>query len=134
MSFTQPCFIRNNTAELRKKLEELGYKQVENGVNEWHIPIDKLSWLGCNLYSDGNYMGVNGHWSDLWIDCGDNESLFLALCALNSDNDYKQWFIDEADPYKTWYLCYLHHKEDCLQNTSSCRKATAQEILEHFKI
>lgn len=26
MGFTTPCFIRKNTQELRKKLEELGYK------------------------------------------------------------------------------------------------------------
>ena len=26
MAFTQPCYIRKNTPELRKKLEELGYK------------------------------------------------------------------------------------------------------------
>lgn len=26
MGFIQPCFIRKNTPELRKKLEELGYK------------------------------------------------------------------------------------------------------------
>ena len=25
MGFTTPCFIRKNTPELRKKLEELGY-------------------------------------------------------------------------------------------------------------
>lgn len=26
MGFTTPCFIRKNTPELRKKLEELGYE------------------------------------------------------------------------------------------------------------
>ena len=26
MGFIQPCFIKKNTPELRKKLEELGYK------------------------------------------------------------------------------------------------------------
>ena len=33
MSFIQPCFIRKNTPELRKKLEELGYT---NGA--WESP------------------------------------------------------------------------------------------------
>ena len=28
--FTTPCFIRKNTAELRKKLEELGYKTLNS--------------------------------------------------------------------------------------------------------
>ena len=26
MGFTTPCFIRKNTEELRKKLEDIGYK------------------------------------------------------------------------------------------------------------
>ena len=26
MEFTQPCFIRKNTPELRKRLDELGYE------------------------------------------------------------------------------------------------------------
>lgn len=67
------------------------------------------------------------------IDCGTNEDLFLALAALREDNDYMQWFIDKADPYKTWYICGLHQKNECRQNVKSCRKATVEEIIEHFK-
>jgi hypothetical protein len=28
MGFTTPCFIRKNTEELRKKLEDIGYKNA----------------------------------------------------------------------------------------------------------
>lgn len=31
MGFTTPCFIRKNTPELRKKLEELRYKLLNSG-------------------------------------------------------------------------------------------------------
>lgn len=31
MGFTTPCFIRKNTQELRKKLEELGYEILNSG-------------------------------------------------------------------------------------------------------
>ena len=31
MGFTTPCFIRKNTPELRKKLEELGYEILNSG-------------------------------------------------------------------------------------------------------
>lgn len=31
VNFTQPCFIRKNTPELRKKLRELGYNELCNG-------------------------------------------------------------------------------------------------------
>lgn len=133
--FTTPCSIGKNTAELRKKLEELGYKQVENGVNEWHIQMSKLPYLETG-YDDrvGNYfVGENGYWHTCAIDCGTNEDLFLALAALREDSDYLQWFIDEADPYKTWYICGLHNKNECRQDVKSCRKATVEEIIEHFK-
>ena len=32
MAFTQPCFIRKNTPELRKKLEELGYEFTDEMI------------------------------------------------------------------------------------------------------
>ena len=34
MGFTTPCFIRKNTPELRKKLEELGYRLFGEELNE----------------------------------------------------------------------------------------------------
>ena len=34
MGFTTPCFIRKNTPELRKKLEELGYRLFGAELNE----------------------------------------------------------------------------------------------------
>ena len=81
--FTQSCIIKKNTPNLRKKLEELGYVYTPNGAGEWFIPIEELSYLGVNLYSNENYMGVNGIWSKHWIDCGDNEELFLTIASQN---------------------------------------------------
>ena len=143
--FTTSCFIRKNTAELRKKLEELGYIQLENGVNEWHIPISKLSYLRTD-YSDeiGNYfIGENGYWYDSDIDCGTNEDCFLAIAALRDDTDKGQWFIyDTMDcifedmRIIDWFKCDEDDIKDMMFYDSeflNCHKATAEEIIEHFK-
>lgn len=47
MGFTTPCFIRKNTPELRKKLEELGYS---HGKPEYYIDDDdnKYDFIMCH--------------------------------------------------------------------------------------
>lgn len=138
MTFTQSVFIRKNTPELRMKLEELGYKQAENGAGEWHIPIEQLEYLGVNLYCVGHFMGINGHWSYIWHDCGTNESMFLALAALRRDTHKNQWHIcthdhitHQMNEYHVgdWNMC-IHDK---LPKGTCWRKATAKEIIKHFK-
>ena len=91
--FTQSCFIRKNTPELRKKLEELGYTNTPNGRGEWFIPIEELKYLVTYPIS-GCYQGCNGYWYEDDFDCGINEELFLALAALRDDTDNNQWFTD----------------------------------------
>lgn len=54
--FTQSCIIRKNTKELVEKLEKMGYKYADNGAGIWLIPLEKLNYLGVNLYSRGKYM------------------------------------------------------------------------------
>ena len=142
MGFTTPCFIRKNTPELRKKLEELGY--VKNSpiwtdncsiirayqypvkgfdtpnyviANSFDIPFDKHSLL-CGEF----------------IDCGTNEELFLAIAALRDDTDKNQWFTDGD----LWFKCgdgvcnetieYYFNKYG-----RKIHKATVEELIEHFK-
>lgn len=127
--FTHCAVIWKNTPELRKKLEGLGYKQIDRLYDiskyrclytYWHPNLG-----GCFR---GCVSGVHEA-----IDCWKNEDLFLAIAALRDDSDVNQWFIDDADPYKTWYLCKLQHKEECMQDTKSCHKASIKELTEHFK-
>lgn len=138
--FTQSCFIRKNTQELRTKLEEMGYGYAPNGIGEWHIPIEDLSYLGVNLYSGGKYMGVNGKWDSHWIDCGTNEKLFLAIAALRDDSDKYQrfkhnaaevWIKCEKDKFS--YSIYDRHNDIDRDITNRFHKATPQELIEHFK-
>ena len=111
MAFIQPCFIRKNTPELRKKLEELGYT---NGA--WESPHFEYPYLMCfpnrkfGLFKgEGFYMTEDDCRIDdkVWtynppkeyIDCGTNEELFLALVALRDDSNENQWFIATNDKW-----------------------------------
>lgn len=143
MRFTTPCFIRNNTEALRKKLEELGYfndspewtnncsiiwayqypmKGFDTPVyviaDSFDIPFDKHSAL-CGKF----------------VDCGTNEELFLAISALRDDTDKYQWFTDGD----LWFKC---GDEVCNENIEyylnkygrKIHKASVNELIEHFKI
>lgn len=125
--FTQSCFIRKNTPELRNKLEELGYKYGGS---------DTKSWGSSALYCfDGKYYEVypakpsRYHWIE---DCETNEELFLALAALRDDSDYMQWFTDGKKWFKFGGIIqngFIIDKETHLLY----HKATAEEIIEYFK-
>lgn len=138
MGFTTACFIRKNTPELRKKLEELGYTYAQNGSAEWFIPIEELKYL-VTYPTSGYYQGCNGYWYEDNVDCGTNEELFLALAALrDDDNDYMQWFVSQAeeDSPKVFVKSTTH---SCIQSLAythrwdwRCSKATVEELIEHF--
>lgn len=102
MKFTTPCFIRKNTPELCKKLEELGYKR--NHYFDEESFNDEDVGLQCNpLDCDNNI--ITGEYTDLYcldeeelkdcgIDCNTNEQLFLAIAALRDSSDIHQLFTD----------------------------------------
>lgn len=144
MKFTTPCFIRKNTEELRKKLEELGYIKnspiwtddcniiwayqysEEKGfdtphyviANAFDIPFDKHSRL-CGKF----------------IDCGTNEELFISIASLRDDTDKFQWFTDG----NKWIQCpdikfstyWTYNNIDI--NLDTIHKATVEEIINRFK-
>ena len=157
MAFIQPCFIRKNTPELRKKLEELGYT---NGA--WESPHFEYPYLMCfpnrkfGLFKgEGFYMTEDDCRIDdkVWtynppkeyIDCGTNEELFLALVALRDDSNENQWFIATNDKWDEDYngeITVYYEEGDWLlwgyysfmeYMSSDFRKATVEEIIEHFK-
>lgn len=128
--FTTPCFIRKNTSELRKKLEELGYiSHIYNNNDTNNIYVDKL----------GTYISVDIENQPYFIDCNENEELFLALAALRDDKPDYQWFLWEdndceyhpedndswrqyipGEPWQDWWWFEV-------------RKASVEELIEHFK-
>jgi hypothetical protein len=141
MAFIQPCFIRKNTAELRRKLESLGYRK-----GGYPLPVgredvyDRDIHLYENSYHfrDSTLYGITNN-----IDCGTNEDLFLALAALRNDTDKEQWFIyntigNQVGKFETveWVKCLYVKMEDYFSYDSIykfMRKATVEELIEHFK-
>lgn len=122
--FTTKCFIRKNTPELRKKLEELGYhSHIYNNNDTNNLYVDKL----------GTYISVDIENQPYYIDCKENEELFLALAALRDDKPDYQWFVwddknDKGDkfkqyipgePWQDWWWFEVH-------------KATPAELIEYF--
>ena len=121
--FTQKCFIRKNTPELVKKLEEMGYNVVSFGViNIFNEKPYLLSDTNGGIY--GMYDIEKG-----CIDCGTNTELFIAIASLRDDTDNIQWFTD-GNGY--WQQCIGSFKFPSLAK-EKLHKATVQELIEHFK-
>lgn len=134
--FTTSCFIRKNTPELRKKLEELGYKySTTGGIKSNNIVV----LYGCifDIYPiDTIKRGFNN-----CVDCGTNEELFIALAALRDHTDKDQWFTDGID-WTIWreyssfrgksIAGFEFHYLPSNTNYNKYHKATVKEIIEHF--
>ena len=148
--FTQPCFIRKNTPELRKKLEELGYKSFGSIKYEWDTGwgLSTDNHLGEFESFDNNGLEniIKCESTDYEnsIDCGVNEELFLALAALRDDTNANQWFIAQDTMWDENYngKITVEYKEGewliwdyysfMIDEPSYFRKATVEEIIEHF--
>ena len=126
--FTTPCFIRQNTQEIRIRLSEMGYSESVFFCGD-------LSNLCVNVLCNGEYDEANDYAPLLCnaVDCFENEDLFLAVAALRDDSNEHQWFIwdDDEDEGDKWKLY------DCNSNWSwwifEVHKATIKELIEHFK-
>ena len=135
MAFIQPCFIRKNTAELRRKLESLGYRK-----GGYPLPVgredvyDRDIHLYENSYHfrDSTLYGITNN-----IDCGTNEELFIALASLRDDSDINQYFICDKVSFtlgKTYYPDdYLYYQYDEFFDKQNWHKATVEELIEYFK-
>lgn len=137
MGFTTPCFIRKNTPELRKKLEELGYS---HGKPEYYADDDdnKYDFIMCHngrffLLSQKNHVIRNGHPLKKHgsIDCGTNEELFLGIAALRDDTSANQYWVFDQDfpPHyqKGDFTMGYFHRCSCY-----CHVATVNELIELF--
>ena len=133
MGFTTPYFIRKDTQELRKKLEELGYKPsivifdnkklcLATAANKEYAKYTNIT----NEMFDSKDPHITWNCAGR-IDCGTNEELFLALAALRDDTDKFQWFIS---PEGIWAY---NKNNDSISVSPKWRKATVYELIEHFK-
>ena len=142
MAFIQPCFIRKNTPELRKKLEELGYKPFGSVKYEWDTGwgLSTDNRLGEFESFDNNGLEniikcESPDYEDS-IDCGTNEELFIAIASLRDDSDVNQYFFCDKVSFtlgKTYYPDdYLYYQYDEFFDKQNWHKATVEEIIEHF--
>ena len=143
MGFTTPCFIRKNTQELRRGLEELGYsKNYPKWTNDcsiiWAYQYPMKGFDTPNyVIADSFDIPFDKHSAlcGKFIDCGTNEELFLAIAALRDDTDKYQWFTDGDK----WIQCpeilfstyWVYNDVDV--NLDAIHKATVDELIEHFK-
>lgn len=137
MAFIQSCFVRKNTPELREKSVELGRKLLFSAKHGYGNGLFAMKGeQGFVQTYDGLSSG------ERIIDCGTDEEMFLALAALRDDTDRDQWFICKEE-YISTHTMDLVRTGTWQLNTQSdrlsyglrrlWRKATAKEIVEHFK-
>lgn len=136
--FIQPAFIRKNTPELRKELEELGYA-IMYGYDTGFIITNPE--FGVAFLPVGPKVEVDEDSNREYIDCGTNEDLFLAIASLREDTDVNQWFIMDVEvyndiPMNTWFKAtsieggkHIGTQIDPMY----CHKATVSELIEYFK-
>jgi hypothetical protein len=151
MKFTTPCFVRVKDVEKRKELAEwlkgIGYYVCScclfDGWNTLHCRgIDRLKIAyevhGICDYDEETRYSIDQFKAEIAescypsYDCGTNIALFKALAAMNDENDYMQLFINKSNRYR-WVLCNAQRLFDAVAKECDWRKATAAEIVEHFK-
>lgn len=92
---------------------------------DYSIFPKEIRWVSvdCNTIRNGrNHKGG--------IDCGTDVDLFKAIAAMTPFNDREQWFTDGQD----WRLCHDEVvTKMVIPSYSLYHKATAEEILKHFK-
>lgn len=134
MGFTTPCFIRKNTPELRKKLEELGYKNR----NLYFYDCIGVVYDGFDCISQWMF-GSIWDFADC-IDCGTNEELFLAIASLRDDTNNNQLFTNDKGDWGIYRdgsnggllgMDFYGMPNDF--NLSHYHKATVNELIEYFK-
>lgn len=93
--FLYNCFIRKHSTELINELRDFGYKfddSCAKFIYEDDVYTKCIDGV-VYLFKKPEYDKLNM----IGLDCGMNEKLFLAVAAVRDDNDYKQWFVHEAE-------------------------------------
>jgi hypothetical protein len=136
--FTTPCFVRVEDAGER---EELLQWCIAIGYLCPVIPKEEI--FGEVIICDGECVGIVHDPTAFsaittYKDCGTDIELFKALAAMNNENDYMQWFIIGKGDVKDWFVrCDYHSIQDHPDYASFALmgygRATAEEIIEHFK-
>lgn len=134
MAFIQPCFIQKCTPALIEKLVGLGYKIAGKTTLSYGIFCNNGKIKICSTNEQPSIKDKD------FIQCYNNEGLFLALAALRDDTDFNQWFVMDVEIYMDinqgdWFLATNRSKGKHIGTQIDpmyCHKATVEEIIEHF--
>ena len=139
--FKQKCFIRKNTPELVDKLSLLGGRSGAVFFDEKYntLAVEEI-FFRCVADNTADTLIKQG-----FIDCGTNDELFLAIAALRDDDCYMQyyWFdgkllkckgtgstVKMNGDYSIKLITLGNSYIDVM--IGNVRKATVQELIEHF--
>lgn len=137
MAFTQSCFIRKNSPELINKLIDLGY--VKALFDEEYIKSESYGLIvdqGDIAPLEHGIQEMELMFTYNFIDCSDNEELFIALASMTDDEyglcDY-YIVIDDCNPRYTKGSIHRALPLSSAIHPSCYRKATVEELIEYFK-
>ena len=130
-------FIQKISQQLTDKLNELGYEDCWSG----YIHTQEVKTMIFVFDGKWSLSGFPQRAQDEFIDCGTNEELFLALAEYDKKLVRNQWFICQEEylgnnlrvvPVGEWQK---NTSRDKLTYSLKrlWRKATIEEIIEHFK-
>lgn len=136
MGFTTSCFIRKNTEQLQKKLEEIGYSLCPGRVFDQKCLATSAFHRQYMSIPEEIYDSTDPHVTYNCAnrkDCGTNEELFLAIAALRDDTDKNQWFTDGY----LWFKCGDEMCDETIEYYLNkygrkFHKATVEELINHF--
>lgn len=141
--YTQKCFIKKNSKDLRDKIYKLGGR---NGT--WLNDLSDILSASKEFFKcwDSD-LGAEEKLIELgYIHC-ENEEVFLEIANMKDSTDKDQWFVTLAD--QAWYNIGMYSPKGsmfkCLvedrymgENPELCngfvpsRRATAEEIINHY--
>lgn len=134
MKFTTSCFVRVEDVYKRNELirwcEDIIGRDGGHTVGADWIRGEYVLCMGdityCCRYAE---LALLANYNTIY--CGENVELFKALAAMNDGNDHYQWFVETLKPER---LVLNNSMDDNrLFVKPLFRKATAEEIIDHFK-
>ena len=130
--FTQKCFILKNSQELRNKVYRLGNR---NGT--WLNDASDILSANETLFKcwDSDLGAEYILTKNGYINCMENEELFLAIAALRDNSDKFQYFTNGVFWLKCSQLELKHELDNNYEEfcVADFHKATVSELIEHFK-
>lgn len=132
--FKYPCVIWLNEKFIREEIEKMGYRNCAEpkfDFRQLKLVNREDRYLRCSsdildTISDEDLREVLDFEPGI-IECGGNVELFLAIAAINDENDYMQWFKSSND--NSHYKCSSEKN----QNTED-KKLSLEEIIAKFSV